>query len=50
MFAAVLEPGHHLYALHRSRMLLTPPPRNLKDLASLFQDAPPDLAGVFLQQ
>lgn len=50
VFAAVLEPGHRPYAFHRSRVLLTPPPQNLKDLASLFQDAPPDLAGVFLQQ
>lgn len=50
VFAAVLEPGHRPYAFHRSRVLLTPLPQNLKDLASLFQDAPPDLAGVFLQQ
>lgn len=50
VFSAVLEPGHHLHTFHRPRVLLTHPPQNLKDLASLFQHAPPGLAGVFLQQ
>lgn len=35
VFAAVLELGHRTYAFHRSSVLLTHPPRNLKDLASL---------------